>query len=189
MLDRIIEPSAAAVTRLPTVRVSRSQWITALRMKSWLPEHRRGAEPIQLGELLLPRRVGATSTGTIRVLCLAPGEWLILAQESSAELQARLQPSLRSQGLTFTDWSDGFATFVVEGSMARTLLAKGCGLDLHPQSFPEGRCARTRFAQLPVILQCLSTSRFEVAAARSYSSCLHEWLIDAAAEWEGTRLA
>jgi hypothetical protein len=30
-------------------------------------------------------------------------------------------------------------------------------------------------------------SRFELTAARSYSNWLHEWLIDAAAEWEGTR--
>jgi heterotetrameric sarcosine oxidase gamma subunit len=188
MLDRIIEPSVASMPESATVRVSRSQWITALRMKSWLAEYRRGAEPIQLGELALPRRVGATSTGAIRVLCLAPGEWLLLANESAAELREQLQPSLHTQGLTFTDWSDAFATFVVEGSMARTLLAKGCGLDLHPQSFPEGPCARTRFAQLPVILQCTSASSFELAAARSYSSYLHEWLIDAAAEWEETKL-
>lgn len=189
MLDRVIEPPVPPGIAFPTVRVSRGQWITALRMKSWLPEHRRGTQPINIGELSLPRRAGATLTGAIRVLCLAPGEWLILSNSSAAELRAQLQPFLRQQGLTFTDWSDAFATFVVEGTLARTLLAKGCGLDLHPQSFPEGRCARTRFAQLPVILECLKPSTFELTAARSYSNYLHEWLIDAAAEWKETRYA
>lgn len=186
MLDRVTKPSPAAAPELPTLRISRGQWVTALRMKSWLPEHRRGTQPIQLGELALPRRPGATLTGAIRVLCLAPGEWLILADAPSEQLRAQLQPSLQ-QGLTFTDWSDAFATFVVEGSLARTLLSKGCGLDMDPQSFPAGRCARTRFAQLPVILECRSESTFELAAARSYSNYLHEWLDDAAAEWEVTR--
>lgn len=189
MLDRIVPSSAAAVAELPAVRISRGEWVTALRMKSWLPEHRRGAEPIKIGELSLPRRAGATLTGAIRVLCLAPGEWLLITNTSAAELRTQLQPHLLQQGLTFTDWSDAFATFVVEGSLARTLLAKGCGLDLDPKCFPEGRCARTRFAQLPVILECLGESRFELAAARSYSNYLHEWLIDAAAEWKDARSA
>lgn len=186
MLDRVIKPTAAPVTHLPAVRISPARWITALRLKSWLPEHRRGTEPIAFAGHSLPRRVGATVPGPLHVLCLAPGEWLVLADEPSAGLKAQLQPALRQQGIAFADWSDAFATFLIEGSMARTLLGKGCGLDLDREAFPQGRCARTRFAQIPVILQCLDDSRFEISVARSYSNYLHEWLTDATAEWNDT---
>jgi sarcosine oxidase subunit gamma len=65
------------------------------------------------------------------------------------------------------------------------LLSKGCGLDLHPRSFPAGRCARTRFAQIPVVLDCPDEdSRFDMYAGRSYRQYLHEWLLDAAVEFE-----
>jgi len=189
MLDRATEPLTASVIDSPALQLSRGRWITALRMKSWQPEHRRGAKPIQVGELTLPRRPGATLKGAVRVLCVAPGEWLILAHTPATEIIERLQPRLFPQGLTFTDWSDAFATFVIEGDLARTLLAKGCGLDLHPESFPDGRCARTRFAQLPVILDCVRESTFELSATRSYSNYLQTWLVDAAAEWKDTRYA
>lgn len=186
MLDRVITPTAAAATHVPAVRISPARWSTAMRLKSWLPEHRRGTEPITLAGLSLPRRTGTTASGPMHVLCLAPGEWLVLTNEPFAELKVQLQPALRRQGIAFTDWSGAFAAFLVEGSMTRTLLSKGCGLDLERQAFPQGRCARTLFAKIPVILQCLDESRFELAVARSYSNYLHEWLIDATAEWENT---
>jgi sarcosine oxidase subunit gamma len=68
---------------------------------------------------------------------------------------------------------------------ARELLSKGCGLDLHPRFFAPDQCARTRFAQIPVVIDCLNgPSRFELYVARSHLSYLHSWLVDAAAEFD-----
>jgi sarcosine oxidase subunit gamma len=73
----------------------------------------------------------------------------------------------------------------VRGSAARELLSKGCGLDLHPESFPAGHCARARFAQIPVVIECLEEPpRFEMTVARSYLQYLQSWLEDAAVEFE-----
>jgi sarcosine oxidase subunit gamma len=68
------------------------------------------------------------------------------------------------------DYSDRLAVIEVRGTAARALLSKGCGLDLSDRAFPARYCARTRFAQLAVILECLDDSRFELTVARSYSS-------------------
>jgi sarcosine oxidase subunit gamma len=184
MLDRAITSTAVTESSLPAVRVSSARWLMAVRLKSWLPEHRRGNEAITVAGQSLPRRVGATVASAMQVLCVAPGEWLVLTHQLSTELKAQLQPALRQQGIAFTDWTDAFATFLVEGRLARTLLTKGCGLDLDAQAFPQGRCARTRFAQIPVILQCLDEARFELAVARSCSDYLQEWLSDATTEWQ-----
>lgn len=166
------------------VQISSARWETALRLKSWLPEHRRGSQPIVLEGRGLPRRVGTTTQGSISVLCLAPGEWLLLSDESATEVRSRLDPSLRENGIAVTNWSAAFAVFAIEGGMTRTLLAKGCGLDFDPEAFPPGRCARTRFAQVVVILKCLEESVFELAVARSHANYLHGWLVDATTEWE-----
>jgi sarcosine oxidase subunit gamma len=183
MLDRVIPSDTAPLALAPTVRLSRTQWTTILRLKSWTSEHRRATEPIILEGQSLPTRAGTTKSGSLHVLCLAPGEWLIFTKKSLAELKAQLLPALRLEGIAFTDWSDALVTLLVEGPLARTLLSQACGLDLDPKAFPPGHCARTRFAQIPVILQSLSESRCELSVAGSYFGYLHEWLSDSNAEW------
>lgn len=183
MLD-YTNTSPAAETNSPAVRISPVRWATAVHLKSWLPEHRRGTDPITLAGLSWPRHVGATLSGSMDILCLAPGEWLLLANKHSADVKAQLQLALRQQGVALADWSAGFVTFRVEGRMVRSLLAKGCGLDLDRHAFPQGRCARTRFAQIPVVLHCLDETLFDLLVAGSYSDYLQEWLNDAAVEWD-----
>jgi sarcosine oxidase subunit gamma len=80
--------------------------------------------------------------------------------------------------------TDGLTAFRLQGPLTRELLSKGCGLDLHPQSLPPGRCARTRLAQIPVVMDFLDdSSDIDLYVARSYGAYLHSWLTDAAAEW------
>jgi sarcosine oxidase subunit gamma len=91
---------------------------------------------------------------------------------------------LRSQGHASVDVTDGIAVLEVQGRATRALLSKGCGLDFHPQSFPTARCARTRFAKITLVIECVDQSpRFYLYVARSYLHYLRAWLIDAAAEF------
>jgi sarcosine oxidase subunit gamma len=156
-----------------------------LRLKSWLPECTPGGRPVVLAGQEMPSRVGAVMSGLMHVLCVGPGEWLIIApEEQGTSLRQRIAPDLVNFGLVLVDLSVGVAALAVQGPVARELLSKGCGLDLHPRSFPAGRCARTRFAQVRVIIECLDGSpRFELYVARSYFQYLHSWLLDAAAEF------
>ena len=73
----------------------------------------------------------------------------------------------------------------IQGPEVRSLLLKGCALDLHPSQFPPGRCARTRFAALPTILRCTSATNFECIVTSSYRDYLLSWLADAAEEFLG----
>jgi sarcosine oxidase subunit gamma len=168
------------------VQITTMTFRTSLRLKSWLPQHTNGVKPVVLAGRQLPLQVGATLPASPRVLCVGPGEWLVVSYARQAlELREDIEPALSRQGLVLVDLTHGLSGLDVRGSAAREVLSKGSGLDFHPRSFPVDRCARTRLAQIPVVIDCLDASpRFELYVARSYFQYLHSWIFDAASEFE-----
>lgn len=161
-----------------------------LRLRSWLPQHTDGSQPVTLADETLPARVGAVLSGAGRVLCVGPANWLVVgATQAVAELAQRLAPQARQQGLALVDQSDAFTVLRLSGSEVREVLAKGCGLDLHPRSFGPGRCAGARFAQIPAVIDCLEESVFELYVVRSYAHYVQSWLRDAALEFDAAGAA
>ena len=73
----------------------------------------------------------------------------------------------------------------VTGPRARSLLATGCALDLHPRTFHSGHCAQTAVAQASVILMALDDrgTDFRLFVRTSFAGYLADWLIDAAREF------
>jgi sarcosine oxidase, subunit gamma len=132
---------------------------------------------------LEPNRVA--SMRAVRTLWLGPDEWLVTAPQGVApELMARLTRALAGRQATVTDLSASRAVIEIAGARARSLLEKGCGLDLHPRAFGPGQCAQTLFARLPVILDQLSAMPvYRLFVRRSAARWLAEWLIDAAEEF------
>jgi sarcosine oxidase subunit gamma len=123
-----------------------------------------------------------TWSGDDPVFCrIAPDSWLL---ESAAHEAADLLPAVRTgcgrRSFAVTDVSDTLVTIVVEGARAPALLARGCGLDVSPDAFGQSACARTRLAQLPVVLRRVSAERFECLVERPAAQWLYDWLEDAA---------
>ena len=158
---------------------------TTLRLKSWMSQHTTGGEPILLNGRRLPSEVGESLAGNPKVLCIGPAEWLIAADGKSArDIQEWAQNDILGYGLALVDLTDGLARLEIAGSSARDVLSKSCGLDFHPRVFPVDRCARTRLAQVPVVIEHRTEEpRFELYVARSLSRYLQGWLIDAAVEF------
>lgn len=184
-------PTAAPLNAggISAVEITALRRHTTLRLKAWQPAQANGAAPVVLAGQALPAPVGAIASGPPRVLCIGPGDWLVVSpEESAAGLRERLTPDLTSHDLALVELTDGLATLEVRGPAARELLSKGCALDLHPHHFPPDQCARTRFAQIPVVIECLEAPmRFELSVARSQSHYLHAWLTDAALEFQGSQ--
>jgi sarcosine oxidase subunit gamma len=132
---------------------------------------------------LQPNRVA--SMRELRTLWLGPDEWLVTAPEGAApELMVRLARALTGRHATVTDLSTSRAAIEIVGPRARDLLAKGCGLDLHPRAFGPGDCAQTLFARLPVIIdQITAAPVYRLFVRRSTARWLADWLIDAADEF------
>jgi len=158
-----------------------------LEISSWLPEIQTRERALSLGGRELPRDVGATLPGSLHVLCPAPGKWMLICEEQSpASIIDRYADEMASQGATLIDSTDGIGVLSVSGPVASDVLLKGSGLDFHPRAFPVGRCARTRFAQMAVIIDHIGVEpSFRLYVARSYLIFLTDWIADAAVEFQG----
>jgi sarcosine oxidase subunit gamma len=98
-------------------------------------------------------------------------------------LHRLLAEGLQGSSCRATTLSSGLVRIEVEGSNVRELLAKGCGLDLRPESFGPNRCARTRFAEMPVVLAHIRDDAFWCIVSASYADYLLALLADAAQEF------
>jgi len=135
---------------------------------------------------LQPNRV-AVMRG-VRTLWLGPDEWLIRAAEGAApDLLSWIRRAAADRRGEVTDLSASRIVIEIAGREARTLLEKGCGLDLHPRAFTAGCCAQTLFAKLPVIIDQINAApSYRLFVRRSAARWLCDWLIDAAEEFRFT---
>jgi len=126
-----------------------------LRLRPPIPAY-IGGVPLPLQ----PNRVAVMRA--VRTLWLGPDEWLITAAEGAApDLLSWIRRAAADRRGEVTDLSASRIVIEIAGREARTLLEKGCGLDLHPRAFTAGCCAQTLFAKLPVIID-------QINAAPSY---------------------
>lgn len=145
--------------------------------------------PAYIGGLPLPLRPNRVAVmRAIRTLWLGPDEWLITAAEDAVpDLLSWMSHAAAGRRADVTDLSASRIIIEIGGPQARTLLEKGCGLDLHPRAFTAGCCAQTVFAGLPVILDQISAApSYRLFVRRSAARWLCDWLIDAAAEFRLT---
>jgi sarcosine oxidase subunit gamma len=150
------------------------------RLATWLPPQAAETRAL-LSKRGLPLRVGETSAafGAL-ALCLGPQEWWLVSREHEPlSISPHVESELAAEGLMIADLTEGLAVLEVHGRSTRDLLSKACGLDFHPRVFGVGRCARTRFAQIPAVLFCRDDShRFELYVARSYAHYVQAYLTD-----------
>ena len=130
----------------------------------------------------MPLAANTFTTGGHRVYWLGPDEWLVVTSAAAAAaLGSELAEALAGFHAAINDVSGGHAALCVSGVDARTVLAKGCNLDLHPQVFGPGQCARTGLAKATVLLGALDNeSTCTIIVSRSFSDYLCRWLAHAA---------
>jgi len=150
------------------------------RLATWLQPQAAETRAL-LSKRGLPLQVGesAAAFGAL-ALCLGPQEWWLVSREHEpSAITPDLQSELAAEGLMVADLTEGLAILEVHGPSTRDLLSKACGLDFHPRVFGTGRCARTRFAQIPAVLLCREDlQRFELYVARSYAHYVQAYLAD-----------
>ena len=116
---------------------------------------------------------------------LGPDEWLgVFRDEDREEVLAELRLALQASHASVVDVSHARAVVSVSGRDARSLLLKGCHLDLHPSRFRAGSVAQSRFARCHVLLhQTDDAPAYDLYVQRSFARYLWSWLEDAAAEF------
>ncbi len=119
-----------------------------------------------------------TSNGSLVAYWLGPDEWLlVMPGEREREIAQALRAALGESFAAVTVLSGGQTIVLLEGSLVRDVLARGCTLDLHPRAFGPGRCAQTLLGKAPVLIhQIDDTPRFELIVRRSFANYLGMWL-------------
>lgn len=119
------------------------------------------------------------------ILWLGPDEWLVeVAAAAESELAMSLESTLSDLHAAVVVVGDAHITLSLSGPKAVDVLAKGMTLDLDPDHFPAGSCARSLLAKAPVLLHRPGADfLYEVTAARSFSDYVSHWLHDAAIEY------
>lgn len=134
-----------------------------------------------------PARPNTVSHAAATVLWLAPREWAVVGLPAD-EVGAR---AARACGATLhhvADAGGGRVQFELSGAHARTVLAKGCSLDLHPRAFAPDACAQSLLAQVPVLLAAGGAAgAWRLWADASWARFLRAWLVDAAVEFVAQR--
>jgi heterotetrameric sarcosine oxidase gamma subunit len=111
---------------------------------------------------------------------IAPDLWLLQsALHEANDLEQAVRAGCGKRSFAVTNVSDACATLVLEGSLAASLLARGCAIDFSLNAFGTAACSRTRLAQLPVVLRRMTFERFECLVDRSAAQYLYEWIEDA----------
>lgn len=130
----------------------------------------------------LPAEPNRATGDALRVLWLAPGEWMIAGH--GVEADAVLAAADAAAAAHLADVTEGRMLYVVDGPRSRDLLAKGCTLDLHRRTFPPGRCAQSALAQVFVLIERRhDDARFHIYADASYARHLDLWFEDALIEF------
>lgn len=134
--------------------------------------------------ITLPEPGRAASSVVATALWIQPGGWMLTApRRGEGVLAAELARALEGHAAV-VDQSHGRTTLVIEGPLARTVLAKGCRLDLHPREFGPGRVASTTIAQVTCLIhQVDALPRFELTVFSTLARPFFHWLADGAAEY------
>lgn len=155
-----------------------------VRVQTWDPQAAAPTKIEQQLGILWPQNVGAIATGRADILCIGPTDWLVTSPDPEpAALLHQLNTAFEETSFRGTNVSQALVRVELDGPEVRTLLLKGCSLDLHPTRFPPGTCARTRFASLPAILRCTGPNTFECIVTASHRDYLTSWLTDACEEF------
>ena len=122
------------------------------------------------------------------ILWLGPDAWLIEVPAETEDAVAReLEKSLSGCHASVAVVGDGHVTLSLSGPRAADVLAKGMTLDLHPDRFGPGSCARSLLGRVPARLHRPGDALlYEVTVPRSYAEFARDWLEDAALEYADT---
>jgi len=131
----------------------------------------------------LPGVGESTNKGALTFHWCGPEQYYAVAEgKADGELYRDLKARL--DGLaSCSDQSHGRIILRISGPKARTLLAKGTPVDLHPSVFGPGKSAVTQMAHVGVHLAQTASDEFELSVFRGFSENFWEWLTEQAEEF------
>jgi sarcosine oxidase, subunit gamma len=119
---------------------------------------------------------------------LGPNEWLLIGPEADGEaIAAEIAATLGERFHSLVDIGHRNVAIEVKGAHAADIINAGCPLDLFEASFPTGMATRTILGKAEIVLaRTDDTPTFRVECWRSFASYVHDFLVEAARDFETT---
>ena len=116
---------------------------------------------------------------------LGPDEWLLNCPSGDeSSLENDLNTALQTLHHSVTDVSDNSTIIHLSGHQARSVIMKGCAVDIHPRVFTPGDAVQSNIGAVSVIMWQLDLlPTFNIMVRASFASYLWKWLLDASAEF------
>jgi sarcosine oxidase, subunit gamma len=147
----------------------------------------RGAAPVRdaagqaFGVRVPHEACRAERAGERAALWQGPDEWLLLAPADAAvPLGSALTAALAGLPHSLVDVSHRQIGLEIEGAQSATLLAAGCPLDLHADTFPVGMCTRTMLGKSEITLWRVAPEAFRLEVWRSFAPYVCGFLAESA---------
>jgi len=134
----------------------------------------------------LPTAPNTVARGTMwTALWLGPASWLLVPARGPQlpPAFATAREEFNAAGGALFDVSTARAGWLIAGSQAATVLAKGCPLDFHSRAFPSGSCAQSLFGHVDALFCRHADNAFTLLVARSLAHDVWHTLTAAGAQY------
>jgi len=122
----------------------------------------------------LPLDFNTFSVGEHHIYWLAPDEWLVVTEHDLKPILQKISPEI---DLYITNQTGGYTQLILQGDYARSLLSKGCTLDIGEKKFLIGQCAQTGLGKAGILLALTdSKPTFNIIVRRSFAEYVGLWL-------------
>lgn len=126
----------------------------------------------------------ATVNERLTAMPLAPGQWILTSLEGDDGSFAEQLRSDLSDEAYVSEQSHGRVIIRVSGENARSLMQKGCRLDLHGSVAKAGFCAQTSMAQVGVLIHQVDNSpTYDLHVYSGFALSFWHWLMSSAAQY------
>ena len=122
-------------------------------------------------------------SGNRRIAWLGPDEWIILAENGSADTIIAGLDLPEAGHVAVNNVSDALGSIILEGEHTRDALAKHCALDFHPTVFTPGIVQQSLLSHAGVTIMCLDDNAFQIIGRCSFMPYIVALLKDAMIEY------
>ncbi len=127
----------------------------------------------------LPQEALRWTFGDPAAYWLGPDQWLLISDsQAPQDIINHIDSTLSGQLYAATEMSSSNVCFSLSGLAARTVLAMGCGIDMHIDAFKTGQCIQTLFASVLLFIVAVEDNSFDLYVDRSHARYLGNWIID-----------
>lgn len=181
VLDDFIKKYRPSNSTSPEINVSIKPDVNYLNIRGSVNDRNFLEHAESILQQALPLEFNTFTVGDHHIYWLGPNEWLVV---TDFDLDSILQKISKKIDLYATNQTGGLTQLILRGNCVRSLLARGCTLDVSEGNFLIGQCAQTGLSKAGILLALTDSSpSFNLIVRRSFAEYVGLWLEQSGSEF------